>query len=205
MKVVSFLVVVVVLATLLGNPPAPAAEPGRPPNIVWLIVEDMSPWIAAYGDQTVPTPHLDRLAREGVVYENAFATSPVCAPSRSSLITGMFCARIGTTHMRNNVARRVARDHNVGDRHDDERDIPAYEGVPPAFVRCFPEWLRAAGYWCVNNAKKDYQFEEPVTVWDESSDKAHWRNRGADQSFFAVFNYSGTHESQAFPDVARCP
>ena len=75
--------VALVLAMLLSGLTTLAADAGRPPNIVWLTVEDMSPWIGPYGDRTVPTPHLDRLAREGVVHEHAFATSPVCAPART--------------------------------------------------------------------------------------------------------------------------
>jgi len=178
-----------------------AEETGQRPNIVWLTVEDMSPWIGPYGDRTVPTPNLDRFAREGVVYDNAFATSPVCAPARSSLITGMFCTRIGTMQMRN--GRRS--EASVGKNPDAYREIPGYEGLPPSFVRCFPEHLRAAGYYCTNNSKKDYQFTEPVTVWDESSNEAHWKNRGSDRPFFAVFNYGGTHESQGFPTAKRRP
>ena len=89
-----------------------AAAPESQPNIVWLSVEDMSPWIGPYGDTTVPTPNLDRLAAEGVVYDNAFATSPVCAPARSSLITGMFCTRIGTMPMRNNSPSSTAVEKN---------------------------------------------------------------------------------------------
>ena len=205
MKAPVFRRVVLVLAMFLPGLTTLAADAGRPPNIVWLTVEDMSPWIGPYGDRTVPTPHLDRLAREGVVYENAFATSPVCAPARSSLITGMFCTRIGTMHMRNNTHRPAAAASGGDALKQASGEIPAYEGMPPAFVRCFPEWLRAAGYSCTNNAKTDYQFQEPVTVWDASSDSAHWRNRDRDQPFFAVFNYGGTHESQAFPEASRRP
>lgn len=177
------------------------AHAHQQPNILWLSVEDMSPWIGPYGDHTVPTPNLDRLAREGVVYDNAFATSPVCAPARSSLITGMFCTRIGTMQMRNGKPSSAA----VAKDPEAYKNIPGYEGLPPAFVRCFPEHLRAAGYYCTNNSKKDYQFKEPITVWDESSRKAHWKNRGHDQPFFAVFNHTGTHESQAFPKSKRRP
>jgi len=179
---------------------APAAESQRP-NIVWLSVEDMSPWIGPYGDTTVPTPNLDRLAADGIVYDNAFATSPVCAPARSSLITGMFCTRIGTMQMRNNSPSSTAIEKDP----EAYKQIPGYEGLPPAFVRCFPEHLRAAGYYCTNNSKKDYQFNEPVTVWDESSRKATWKNRGDGQPFFAVFNHTGTHESQTFPDTPPAP
>lgn len=192
--------------TALAVPAVAQATEPPPPNIVWLTVEDMSPWIGPYGDATVPTPHLDRLAREGVVYDNAFATSPVCAPARSALITGMFCTRIGTMHMRNGIQSKAAVAKNPAAYQDNPgSEIPSYEGLPPPFVRCFPEHLRAAGYCCTNNAKKDYQFQEPVTVWDESSTTAHWKKRPAGQPFFAVFNYMGTHESQAFPHAARKP
>ena len=193
---------ILLLSVLFSTPAITAAEPGRGQlNILWLSVEDMSPWIGPYGDMTVPTPNLDRLAREGVVYDNAFATSPVCAPARSSLITGMFCTRIGTMQMRNGNPSKAA----VAKDPAAYKDIPGYEGLPPAFVRCFPEHLRAAGYYCTNNSKKDYQFKDPVTVWDESSGKAHWKNRPEGQPFFAVFNHTGTHESQAFPKAKRRP
>jgi len=204
MKSLFWIVVAVSLSAHALESLGHAAEqpaPKQPPHIVWLTVEDMSPWIGPYGDQTVPTPNLDRLAREGVVYDNAFATSPVCAPARSSLITGMFCTRIATMQMRNGNPSQAA----VAKNPEAYRDIPGYEGLPPTFVRCFPEHLRSAGYYCTNNSKKDYQFKEPVTVWDESSNKAHWRNRAPHQPFFAVFNYGGTHESQAFPHAKRRP
>lgn len=180
---------------------AVADSAAKPLNVVWLSVEDMSCWIGPYGDKTVPTPNLDKLAAQGVAYDNAFATSPVCAPARSSLITGMFATRIGTMQMRNGNPSKSA----IKKDPDAYKDIPGYEGLPPAFVRCFPEHLRAAGYYCTNNSKKDYQFKEPVTVWDESSGRAHWKKRGEGQPFFAVFNHTGTHESQAFPKAKLRP
>lgn len=174
---------------------AVVADEAKPINIVWLSVEDMSPWIGPYGDKTVPTPNLDKLAAQGVTYDNAFATSPVCAPARSSIITGMFATRIGTMQMRNGNPSSAAIKKNP----DAYRDIPGYEGLPPAWLRCFPEHLRAAGYYCTNNSKQDYQFKAPKTVWDESSNKATWKNRAEGQPFFAVFNHTGTHESRGFP------
>ncbi len=173
-----------------------AAQGAKQPNVVWLVAEDMSPWIGCYGDKAVPTPNCDRLAEQGIRYVNAFATSPVCAPARSSLITGMYATRIGTMQMRNNSPSPTAIKNNP----DAYKEIPGYEGLPPAFVRCFPEELRRQGYYCTNNSKRDYQFKAPLTVWDESSGRAHWRNRAGDQPFFAVFNYGGTHESGTFPD-----
>ena len=171
------------------------------PNIVWLVVEDMSPWLPCYGDNTVPTPNLDRLAARSGRYVNAFATSPVCAPARSSLITGMYATRIGSMHMRTVNRSQAALD---ADLHAYD-GIPLYEAVPPAFVRAFPEHLRAAGYYCTNHSKTDYQMTIPATTWDASSGRAHWRNRAEGQPFFAVFNHAGTHESQAFPEARRRP
>ena len=188
------------VSLLLGSLCALVTAQQRP-NIVWLVVEDMSPWLGCYGDATVPTPNCDRLAREGVRYANAFATSPVCAPARSSLITGMYATRIGTMQMRNNNPSKAA----VAKDPEAYKDIPGYQGLPPAFVRCFPELLRAQGYYCTNNSKKDYQFKEPGTVWDLSSGKAHWRGRAPGQPFFAIFNHTGTHESGAFPSKKPSP
>jgi N-sulfoglucosamine sulfohydrolase len=178
-----------------------ASEGLARPNIVWLVAEDMSPWIACYGDETVPTPNLDRLAREGVRYASAFASSPVCAAARSSLITGMYATRIGTMHHRTGKPSKAAIEADP----EAYADIPSYEGVPPEFVRCFPEHLRRAGYYCTNASKRDYQFKAPVTTWDHSGGRAHWRNRGEGQPFFSVFNFGGTHESQAFPGAKRRP
>lgn len=66
----------------------------------------------------------------------------------------------------------------------------------PDVVKCFPEYLREAGYYCTNNAKTDYNFPVPKNAWDEVSRQAHWKNRKPDQPFFAVFNLETTHESQ---------
>lgn len=189
------------LLTFLFGGDIALAQSEKPLNVVWLSVEDMSCWLPCYGDETVPTPNIDRLSREGVRYENAFATSPVCAPARSSLITGMFATRIGSMQMRNGKPSRAAVEKDP----DAYAEIPSYEAVPPSFVRCFPEQLRAAGYYCTNNSKKDYQFREPLGVWDQSDRKAHWRNRKDGQPFFAVFNHTGTHESQAFPGAKLRP
>ena len=89
------------------------------------------------------------------------------------------------------------------DRHTPEMPTP-YSAVVPHYVKCFPEYLRASGYYCTNNAKTDYQFDAPLTAWDECSSEAHWRNRpNPDQPFFAVFNPTRTHESGMW--AANCP
>ena len=192
---------VALCACSISRAPAQSTDPSpvKPLNILWLSAEDMSPWLACYGDDTAPTPNIDRLAREGVRYANAFATTPVCAPSRHTIITGMYATSTGAMHMRNGSRSKMGfkNDPNAYD------DIPLYEAVPPPAVRCFPEFLRAAGWYATNNAKTDYQFKPPPTAWDESSGKAHWRNRKEGQPFFAVFNCNFTHESQGFPDAKQ--
>ncbi len=157
----------------------------RRPNILWITCEDISPYLGAYGDQLVKTPNLDQLARAGVRYTRAFTTAGVCAPSRSTIITGMYATSIGTHQMR-----------TIGD--PKYQPVPSYSAVVPEDVRCFPEYLRKAGYYCTNNEKQDYQFIPPVSVWDENGPAASYRNRPAGKPFFAVFNFFITHESQIF-------
>jgi len=141
------------------------------PNVLWLVAEDMSPNLGAYGDPDATTPHLDALARDGMKFTRAFSAAGVCAPSRSSLITGMYASTLGSQHMRSEVTL-------------------------PAAVRTLPQLLRDAGYYCSNNFKEDYNFLPPADMWDDSSRTAHWRNRATDQPFFSVFNYMVTHESR---------
>ncbi len=82
----------------------------------------------------------------------------------------------------------------------DTPELPTpYEIVPPPYVKVFTEYLRAQGYYCTNNVKTDYQFKPPITAWDECGPEGHWRNRSADQPFFAVFNTTVTHESKMWP------
>ena len=152
------------------------------PNVVWVSFEDCSPRFGCYGDTVARTPNLDRLASEGSLWTKAFTTAPVCAPSRSAVITGMHPVALGTHHMRTNVGP-----HHGG------KGIPRYEAVVPHYVRCFTEYLRAAGYFCTNRNKTDYQFIPPITAWDLPG--GHWRDRpDPDQPFFSVFNLDDTHE-----------
>lgn len=156
------------LITLLSALSALAAER---PNILWLSAEDINAHFGCYGDPHAITPSVDRLAEEGVRYTNAFTAAGVCAPCRSTIITGMYQTTIGTMHMR-------------------------CEAVLPDSIKPFPFYLREAGYYCTNNSKTDYQFRAPKDTWDSSSSKAHWKNRKDEKTpFFAVFNFTGCHES----------
>lgn len=164
-----------------------AAEENFPerPNILWLVTEDMGAYISPFGDSTIATPNLSRLAREGVRYPNLFSTSGVCAPSRAAIITGMYPSSIGANHMRTTSYTEVT-------------GLPSYGAVPPPEARMVSELLRMNGYYCSNNYKEDYQFKAPKTAWDESNQFAHWRNRSEGQPFFSVFNFTDTHESGLF-------
>jgi arylsulfatase A-like enzyme len=162
----------------------PASQLEFKPNILWIVAEDLSPIIPAYGDSTVRTPNIDRLAREGVVYTNVFSPSGVCAPSRCAIATGMYPSSIGGHNMRVQYVKS----------HMDQIGLILYEIVPPPEVKMMSQVLRENGYFCSNNDKQDYQFTPPVTAWDETSLKAHWRHRKEGQPFFSIFNIGVTHE-----------
>lgn len=181
------------LLPLAGYPGQTLAQSEREvrekrPNILWISTEDFSPHLGCYGDSLARTPHLDRLAEQGVLFTHAFTTAAISAPCRAGIITGMYQTSIGCMHMRTTSYRRGV-----------ENPLP-FTAVPPHYVKAFTEYLRAAGYYCTNNAKTDYQFSVdpvPASIWDECGTHAHYRNRpDRNQPFFAVFNHLGTHESQ---------
>ncbi len=147
------------------------AEAKLRPNVLWITSEDNGPHIGAFGDHYADTPHLDRLAAKGLIYVNAWSNAPVCAPARTAIITGLYPPSTGSQHMRSMTRL-------------------------PARMKMYPQFLRDVGYYCTNNSKEDYNLAKPGKVWDESSRKAHWKNRRPGQPFFAVFNYTVSHESQ---------
>ncbi|MBB5686352.1 sulfatase-like hydrolase/transferase [Sphingobium boeckii] len=155
-----------------------AARPATPkglPNILWMVSEDNNPYLGAYGDPIAHTPHLDALAKKGVLYRNAFSNAPVCATSRFGILTGVHAESCSPAqHMRANAHL-------------------------PKQLKTYPEYLREAGYYCLNNFKTDYNCDiDPKIIWDDNSRTAQWRNRPAGKPFMAVFNDLTTHESQIF-------
>ena len=157
-------------AAVAGAPLVRAAAAPRP-NILWITCEDIGPHLHACGDEYSVTPNLDRISRRGSLYMNAWSNAPVCAPARTTIISGVYPTATGAEHMRS-LTRM------------------------PEGWKMFPGYLREAGYYCSNNEKEDYNLEKPPETWDESSKRAHWRNRAAGQPFFSVFNLTITHESQ---------
>nr|WP_232101416.1 sulfatase-like hydrolase/transferase [Gimesia panareensis] len=141
------------------------------PNVLWITSEDNGPHLGCYGDTYADTPHIDKLASRGTIYLNCWSNAPVCAPARTTLITGMYPTCLGAEHMRSMVK------------------------LPKQFLM-YPQYLREAGYYCTNNSKEDYNVAKSGKVWDDSSRKAHWKNRKPGQPFFAVFNHTISHESK---------
>ncbi|WP_162340525.1 sulfatase-like hydrolase/transferase [Cyclobacterium salsum] len=143
-----------------------------PPNILWITSEDNSPFAGCYGDEFATTPNMDALAAEGFLYTHAYANLPVCAPARNTILTGVYANSGGHQHMRS--------------YYDKSGEIGFY-----------PRMMREAGYYTTNNSKEDYNInpEQNENIWDESSNKAHYKNRPEGKPFFAVFNTTISHES----------
>ncbi len=144
------------------------------PNILWITIEDLSPHLACYGVDNIITPNLDQLASEGVRYDIAWATAPVCAVNRTSILTGIYSTCTGAHQMRNRI-------------------------LYPSEIKTYPELMSQAGYYCTNPAKTDYQFSSPgkEEIWDDAAASAHYRNRpDNNQPFFHVINFATTHQSR---------
>ncbi|MEM9847746.1 MAG: sulfatase-like hydrolase/transferase, partial [Bacteroidota bacterium] len=142
----------------------------KPPNILWIVAEDLSPYLPMFGDATVEMPNLSRLAAEGVCYDRFFTPAAVCAPARSAIATGMYPTNIKSNHMRTGPWFADTMSQADIDRYKTylSPDLIPYEATPAAGVKMMSEYLRAIGYYCTNNAKRDYQFISPVTAWDAS-------------------------------------
>jgi len=169
-SVSSLLKVLLILPLLLFATGGKAVPQQDLPNILWLVSEDNSPILGCYGDDFAITPNLDRLASQGVMYTRAFANAPVCAPTRSTIITGCYASSLGTLPMRST-------------------------NPIPEKVRFLPEYLRDAGYYCTNCAKEDYNTIKEFKGWHDSSREATYRNRPEGSPFFHVQNFGVSHES----------
>lgn len=160
---------------------AGAAAAAELPNILWITSEDNGQELGCYGDDFAVSPNIDALAAKGLRYTNALSTAPVCAPARTTIISGIYPPASGGMHMRSMAE------------------------LPKEF-RMYPEFLKAAGYYCTNKSKEDYNLKKPADLWNDSSGKAHWKNRADGQPFFAIFNHTVSHESQirnAIPEVNK--
>lgn len=171
MRRIAWCLVSLVVLLLVGQRSWGQATVAERPNILWITSEDNGPQLGCYGDAYADTPNIDALAGRGQIYLNAWSNAPVCAPARTTIITGMYPPSLGAQHMRSQVR------------------------LPKEFL-LLPEYFQQQGYYTSNNSKEDYNLVKDHKVWDESSPRAHWRKRAPGQPFFAVFNFTTTHESQ---------
>jgi N-sulfoglucosamine sulfohydrolase len=164
-----------------------------PPNILWLIAEDLGPELGSFGTPEVRTPNLDGLATRGMLFTEAFSTAPVCSPSRSAFNTGMYQTTIGAHNHRSH-------------RPDDPSEYP----FPlPDGVRTVSGWLRDAGYFTANvrhfpdgvdfegTDKTDWNF----TVDGEPFDTDNWEDLENRQPFYAQVNFPETHRGREWDDA----
>jgi arylsulfatase A-like enzyme len=160
---------------LLGFTATLNAAAANRPNIVWIVVDDMSCHFGYQGEQLVDTPTVDRLAREGVVFSRAYATAPVCSAFRSALITGMYQTTIGAHHHRSGRGKLKIE--------------------LPQDVRTTAELFREAGYYTTiadaggeRVGKQDYNF---VYKREDLYDGIDYNKRATGQPFFAQFHLRG--------------
>jgi uncharacterized sulfatase len=164
----------------------PGFAPGSErPNILWIIADDLSPDLGCYGYEHVATPHLDQLAAEGMRFDAAFSSAPVCSSSRSAFITGMYQTSIGSYH------------------HRTEHVVPLPEGIQPV-----TEHFREAGYFVCNGqdpegerrGKSDYNFEyDAKTIFDGTG----WQQRAEGQPFFAQIQIKEPHRAFVIAPVTE--
>jgi arylsulfatase A-like enzyme len=183
-----------ILATMslsFNNPGTVNKIPVKP-NIIWIVAEDMSDHWSCYGEKTITTPNIDKLAKEGVLFENVFVSAPVCSPSRSALIIGMYQTSIGAHNHRSQV-----REGNGGGNTDFFDSF-----ILPDEVPYLPKLFKEAGYYTVLGiqqtiinqdetvnqlGKTDYNF-----IWNqEEYDDNDWKDRKPGQPFFAQIQLRG--------------
>ena len=159
----------VVLFVLVANCQAALAD--ERPNILWITIEDWGPDLSCYGTKGIKTPHVDKLAAEGIRYDRAFTTSPVCSTSRSAMMTGFHQNYIGAH------------------QHREENPKPLPHGVRP-----IPHLMADAGYFtCLMSSKTDCNFLPNKR--NELFMGSDWKERKPDQPFFARITFGGTHRA----------
>ena len=158
------------------------------PNILWLDAEDLSQDLGCYGNELVHTPNLDRLAGEGMRFENAFVTTPVCSPSRTALITGVYPQTLGGHHHR---SQRTGPKSGIDPSYWESFKLP--EPVRPV-----TDYFQEAGYFtCRGEAddpkrrgKTDYNFDQGFKEIFQGTDLSQMEEG---QPFFAHVHFHETH------------
>ncbi len=162
-----------------------SAKEVKQPNIMLILCEDISPYLGCYGDTVAVSPNIDKFSESCVRFTDMHTTVGVSSPSRFALATGMYPSAMGANYMRSYTWKTWQYPEG----------IEPYYVVLPDEVKGYGEYLRQAGYYCAYNGKQDYQFNTPLSLWDETGSKAHYKNRPDGMPFFAVYNLMITHES----------
>jgi len=144
------------------------------PNVVWILSEDNSKhYLKLFDEGGAPAPNIEKLAKDGLVFEHAFSNAPVCSVARTTLATSVYAPRVFTQFHRKLKPATLPEGWNM-----------------------FPAYLRLAGYHTTNNSKTDYNCTGGKKPWDASSGKATWRDRPSPETpFFHVRSYGVSHES----------
>jgi len=190
---VLFVVFAALVTASAAQHPSPDQPGTRRPNVLWLIAEDLGPELSCYGHPQVWTPNLDHLASEGVLYTRAYTTAPVCSPSRSAFMTGMYQTSIDAQNHRSH-------------RSDGYR--------LPQGVRTLPDWLRPIGYFTANivhlsdNPEERFYRGTGKTDWNftyegKPFDSDRWSDLAAHQPFYAQINFSETHRGREWDEAAQ--
>jgi len=172
---------------------------GKKLNVLWIIIDDQSPWHSIYGNDLVKTPNIDSLASRGVLFTRAYSESPVCSPSRSALITGSHAIRLGT------------HDHRSSRTKENQIFLP--ENFKTA-----PEIFRENGYETYNSGKDDYNFfykkSDLYSIMDKKADNklakygksgqgsGDWSDIKSQKPFFGQIRVSGGKDvGDQLPDL----
>jgi arylsulfatase A-like enzyme len=148
-----------------------------PINIVWIVIEDASPHIGCYGETAISTPIIDQLAKDGIRCTSAFVTAPVCSPSRSAMVSGMYQMTLGAHNHRSQI--------ETGKGGGNKRYFDSYRVPQP--IKLIPQLFADAGYYVTNKKKTDYNFVAPRELYHGSD----WKDADADQPIFAQFQLKG--------------
>ncbi len=170
-RVMRNFVLITVVGLVLGF--AVAGRAADRPNVVWIVSEDNSiHYLNHFFAGGAKAPNIEAMAKQGLTFDNAYSNAPVCSVARTTLATCCYGPRIGTQfHRRYQMA------------------------AMPEGLRMFSAYLRDAGYYTTNNSKTDYNAIPSKDVWDESSNKASWRNRRDEsQPFFHMQSHAQSHE-----------
>ena len=188
-----FIIFTLLILTLFG------CSKTEKPNIIWITIEDQSQYLLPFnGNDDVSLPNLEKIAKESLIFENMYATYPVCAPARSAIITGMYPNSIGTHNMRAfHFGNYYNKGFKVGKRgqHEEVLEVPYYSSKLAESIKTFPHILRENGYFTYNDNKGDYNYLINLdSTWSEYNTKNKLSK--IQSPIFAVYNYNVTHESE---------